>query len=59
MLAGIGLLILFVSFFMIGIGAESKVEERKANYSFFGFILLMVSVLMLGTVVMINTLSGS
>jgi len=52
----IGLIFMVASFFLIGMGSETKVEERKANYSFLGFVLLLISTLMLGTVVAINML---
>ncbi len=55
-ITALGLFFLVGSFFLIGMGSETKVEERKANYSVSGFILLLVSTLMLGTVVAINML---
>lgn len=54
-----GLVSLLGGFFMIGIGSTSKSEEKKSDLVFFGFALLLLAIVLLGTVVLSTTLSGA
>jgi hypothetical protein len=55
----VGLIAMFVGFGMLGVGAESKDEGKKTQILAYGFGVFMVSVVLLGYVVLSNTLSAS
>lgn len=53
-----GLIAMFAGFGMLGIGAESKSEDKKMQLLAIGFAVFMLSVVLLGTVILSNTLSA-